>query len=99
MRYFTLILITTLTACATAQAAPEEEACADIAITELPPIEIVFPARTIEIAAGRKMTDGVLSFAICFTEDEDRSIDYSGCCPDGWHALALGANGLICEED
>ena len=67
-----------------------------ISIDEMPPVE---PSRRIiEVYAGRKMENGILSIAPCYVEQDDRSVDYTDCCPDGWQPLALGVDGLICEE-
>lgn len=109
MRYALTLLLIALPSCSTARANDGDETCAAIAITELPPVElaappavsveIALPKRTIEVYPGKVMRDGVLLFDACSIELEDRSIDYTDCCPDGWHPLALGVGGLICEED
>ena len=38
--------------------------------------------------------------AQCYGFDNMHSWDFSGCCPDGFSAVALGAEGgLVCLED
>jgi len=110
MRLFLAISLISLSSCAAAQADDPTAACADIAITEMPPIQlaaepvvqVTMPKRVIEVANTRVMVEGVVWVDTCYVVDPySQYVDYSGCCPAGWHALALsvGEEGLLCEED
>ena len=90
MRYVIAIIAI---AC-TAQAAEPD----DSSVADCPAPVITFPKRVITVTPD-VFIDGVRSPGTCNVNNGDGSVDYNGCCPDGWHVLALSVDGVICEEN
>lgn len=70
------------------------------------PVEVTVhvdaPKRVIEVNGVHLLSDGIYNTGNPCREisgDGSYDVDVSTCCPSGWHPLALGPNGLLCEED
>lgn len=94
-----LVLAIVLSACAVAEADDTSPQ-----IVEVDASTVQFPARIIEVSRSLVMRDGIRVYyspetATCAVQTEI-GLDFAGCCPQGWHLLALTpAETPLCEED